>query len=85
MTRTPYAPEALAPRSMAGVYYGWIVLLVAALAMVGTLPGRTQGLGLVTEPPLAGPAGYSPRPTFTSNRLRGKPSCVRTTSPIIVR
>jgi MFS family permease len=25
-------------------------LLVAALAMVGTLPGRTQGLGLITEP-----------------------------------
>jgi MFS family permease len=32
------------------VYYGWVVLLVAAAAMVGTLPGRTQGLGLVTEP-----------------------------------
>jgi MFS family permease len=31
-------------------YYGWFVLLVAAAAMVGTLPGRTQGLGLVTEP-----------------------------------
>jgi MFS family permease len=30
--------------------YGWIVLLVAAAAMVGSLPGRTQGLGLVTEP-----------------------------------
>jgi MFS family permease len=29
------------------------VLLVAAAAMVGTLPGRTQGLGLVTEPLLA--------------------------------
>ncbi len=26
------------------------MLLVAAAAMVGTLPGRTQGLGLVTEP-----------------------------------
>lgn len=37
------------PRA-AGVYYGWVVLGVAALAMVGTLPGRTQGLGLVTEP-----------------------------------
>jgi sugar phosphate permease len=34
-------------------YYGWAVLLVAAAAMVGTLPGRTQGLGLVTEPILA--------------------------------
>jgi MFS family permease len=31
-------------------YYGWANLAVAALAMVGTLPGRTQGLGLVTEP-----------------------------------
>src|SRR5438093_6767879 len=35
------------------LYYGWIVLLVAAAAMVGTLPGRTQGLGLITEPLLA--------------------------------
>jgi MFS family permease len=35
------------------VFYGWIVLLVAAAAMVGTLPGRTQGLGLVTEPLMA--------------------------------
>jgi MFS family permease len=32
------------------VYDGWVVLAVAALAMVGTLPGRTQGLGLITEP-----------------------------------
>ena len=32
------------------IYYGWIVLGVAALGMVGTLPGRTQGLGLITEP-----------------------------------
>jgi MFS family permease len=31
-------------------YYGWANLGVAALAMVATLPGRTQGLGLVTEP-----------------------------------
>ena len=34
-------------------YYGWVVLLVAAAAMVGTLPGRTQGLGLITEPLLS--------------------------------
>lgn len=34
-------------------FYGWHVLAVAALAMVGTLPGRTQGLGLITEPLLA--------------------------------
>ncbi len=31
-------------------YYGWVNLFVASLAMVGTLPGRTQGLGLITEP-----------------------------------
>jgi MFS family permease len=31
-------------------FYGWINLAIAALAMVGTLPGRTQGLGLITEP-----------------------------------
>jgi MFS family permease len=37
----------------ARIYYGWAVLLVAAAAMVGTLPGRTQGLGLITEPLLA--------------------------------
>jgi MFS family permease len=44
--------EATAARRGAGVnvYYGWVVLGVAALAMVGTLPGRTQGLGLITEP-----------------------------------
>lgn len=31
------------------LYYGWVNVGVAALAMVGTLPGRTQGLGLITE------------------------------------
>ena len=31
-------------------YYGWVTVTVAALAMVGALPGRTQGLGLITEP-----------------------------------
>jgi MFS family permease len=34
-------------------YYGWVNLVVAAIAMVATLPGRTQGLGLVTEPLIA--------------------------------
>ena len=40
----------IGPRAHERVYYGWVVLGVAALAMVGTLPGRTQGLGLITEP-----------------------------------
>jgi MFS family permease len=35
------------------VYYGWVMVWVAAGAMVGTLPGRTQGLGLITEPLIA--------------------------------
>lgn len=39
------------PRS--SIYYGWTNLALAAAAMVATLPGRTQGLGLVTEPLLA--------------------------------
>jgi MFS family permease len=33
--------------------YGWIVVVLAALAMTATLPGRTHGLGLITEPLLA--------------------------------
>jgi MFS family permease len=37
-------------RRQSRLYYGWLVLLVASAAMVGTLPGRTQGLGLITEP-----------------------------------
>ena len=35
------------------IYRGWLIVLVAAAAMVGSLPGRTQGLGLITEPMLA--------------------------------
>jgi MFS family permease len=49
------APETASAPSQASsrIYYGWIVLLVAAAAMVGTLPGRTQGLGLITKPMLS--------------------------------
>jgi MFS family permease len=39
--------------SKQSVFYGWFVLMVAAAAMVGTLPGRSQGLGLITEPLIA--------------------------------
>ena len=38
------------PKTREKPYYGWANLAIAALAMVGTLPGRTQRLGLVTEP-----------------------------------
>src|SRR5262245_61570354 len=33
--------------------YRWVIVLVASLAMTGTLPGRTHGLGLITRPLLA--------------------------------
>jgi MFS family permease len=29
---------------------GWVNVIVAAVVMLSTLPGRTQGLGLITEP-----------------------------------
>jgi MFS family permease len=45
-TLLPKIPAFLA---RAPFYYGWVVMGLAALAMVGTLPGRTQGLGLITE------------------------------------
>ena len=32
---------------------GWLNVIVGAVLMVATLPGRTQGLGLITEPMLA--------------------------------
>jgi MFS family permease len=30
-------------------YYGWVNLAIGVLAAIGTLPGRTWGLGLITE------------------------------------
>jgi MFS family permease len=48
-----FTPEASRPAILpirVRFYYGWVNLAVAAAAMVGTLPGRTQGLGLITEP-----------------------------------
>lgn len=30
-------------------WYGWVIVVLAALAMVATLPGRTHGLGMITE------------------------------------
>ena len=35
--------------------YAWVIVVVAALAMVATLPGRTHGLGMITERLLADP------------------------------
>src|SRR3569623_42514 len=33
--------------------YPWLMVVLGAVAMVGTLPGRTHGLGMVTERLLA--------------------------------
>ncbi len=30
--------------------YGWVIVPLASLVMLATLPGRTHGLGLITEP-----------------------------------
>ena len=39
---------------LAGIFhFPWVNVALAALLMVATLPGRTQGLGLITEPLLA--------------------------------
>lgn len=35
------------------MHYGWGPILVGAMAMAATYPGRTHGLGMVTEPLLA--------------------------------
>src|SRR3954451_23550272 len=47
-----------ATRARPVFYYGWACVAAAALAMVATLPGRTMGLGLITEP-LLGDLGLS--------------------------
>lgn len=36
-------------------YYGGVIVVVGALAMVATLPGRTHGLGMITERLLSDP------------------------------
>lgn len=50
-TRSIESPDAVQPR----LYRGWVMVAVAAYAMVATLPGRTHGLGMVTERVLADP------------------------------
>lgn len=44
--------------------YGWLIVVLAALAMVATLPGRTHGLGMITERLLNDPSLGIDRATF---------------------
>src|SRR5207245_9349172 len=53
ITDTKVAPAGPEQSPRKSIYYGWANLVIAAIAMVGTLPGRTQGLGLITEPLIA--------------------------------
>jgi MFS family permease len=49
MSTTPMKVRAAGLAGWLPFYYGWVVVVIAALAMVATLPGRTHGLGLITE------------------------------------
>lgn len=53
LENTNPSQNSIQSHSRARPYYGWTILLIAAAAMVGTLPGRTQGLGIITEPLIA--------------------------------
>src|SRR5262245_849188 len=46
-------PGPAAPETARAAAWRWVQLGVAAAVMVATLPGRTHGLGLITEPLLA--------------------------------
>src|SRR5262245_5823590 len=45
------------------VYYGWVIVLLSALAMLATFPGRSHGLGTITERLLNDPALHSEHST----------------------
>jgi MFS family permease len=45
-------------------FYGWVIVVLSALAMLATLPGRTHGLGLITERLLNDPELQLDRLTF---------------------
>ncbi len=60
--------------------YGWVMIGVAALAMIATLPGRTHGLGMITERLLADPQLHLSRTGFGQMNfwatLLGAPFCL---------
>src|SRR5262245_18193808 len=50
MSQVVEQPEAEAGSARPWFYYGWVNVVVAAVAMSATLPGRTYGLGHIKEP-----------------------------------
>src|SRR5262245_8494110 len=69
LSSNPYEPpKAELPKTQEGASlpqrdppYGWVIVLVAAVAMAATLPGRTHGLGLVTKHLLTDFPGLTPQ------------------------
>ncbi|MEZ6043926.1 MAG: MFS transporter [Planctomycetaceae bacterium] len=51
--------------------YAWMMVVVAALAMVATLPGRTHGLGMITERLLNDPVLQLDRISYSRINLWG--------------
>lgn len=49
-TLDPSVPRSRSWPARLPFYYGWVNVVVAAIAMSATLPGRTYGLGLIKEP-----------------------------------
>lgn len=52
MNSSKTTPVEAIPAATRSSRYGWIIIVCSALTMLATLPGRTQGLGLITEPML---------------------------------
>ena len=50
---------------MRNVYYGWVMVVLASLAMVGTMPGRTNFLGIISKPLIDDPAFQLTDASFT--------------------
>jgi len=63
--------SATQPRGNSSSRYGWVMVVVAALAMVATLPGRTHGLGMVTERLLSDPNLQIDRLSFSEINFWG--------------
>lgn len=59
------------PTNQKSPVYGWVIVVIAALAMVATLPGRTHGLGMVTERLLNDPVLEIDRLSFSEINLWG--------------
>ncbi len=63
------APAHTAPSPRKRFYYGWTIVALAAAAMVATLPGRTHGLGMITERLLNDPAFHIDRVSYADLNL----------------